>query len=474
MGRAEATATKGVDVKARASRAAQLYFDKNSISSQVPRFTCPGCLAAQRRVEEGLAPERARRARTVADLVAVDDRRRDCLAGKWILAVGDSVLRIFFANLLERLSGRHPAQLALCFPDWRVHRHGQCNPNAANMPCVLDLRTATGARLTFVWSFGDGNWKSLRSGRAATAALALQTILADAAPRTPDLLLTSSGAWHPSHSVTGRQRMAVAFIKAMHTLLRQGTSPAASASSTSAASASAAPATSFVPPRCAFVGVPWESERHAANMSGHNALMRTSALEAGCLFIDGMRPCVALNASGRLSWPKSKAKCPDAPSVLGLAPGGYTYGESPEQTSNRPGSDGTPYCCTEAHCWCASSGQCPAKVVPRCGVHAPNTPNDACFYPNFCEGIHAFGLPLAQQVDALLDGICAAGSGGKSGAGSHVGGDGFRGGARVAWTQHRDRRPSNCSTLRAGLTEHHSAWPSCLAWMDEADRTHQC
>ena len=78
MGRAEATGTKSVDVKARASRAAQLYFDKNSLSSQLPRFTCPGCLAAQRRVEEGLAPENARRARTVADLVAVDDRRRDC------------------------------------------------------------------------------------------------------------------------------------------------------------------------------------------------------------------------------------------------------------------------------------------------------------------------------------------------------------------------------------------------------------
>ena len=57
-----------------------------------------------------------------------------CLRDMWVLAVGDSVLRLAFANLVERLTNTQPPKLAGCMPDWRYLNPGVCKPNGAVVP----------------------------------------------------------------------------------------------------------------------------------------------------------------------------------------------------------------------------------------------------------------------------------------------------------------------------------------------------
>ena len=116
-----------------------------------------------------------------------------CLADAWVLAVGDSSLRLLSMGLLERMAGRvMPLEQApSCLPAWRYLDGGPCT-HSRNMPCVIDVVTPRGGRVTYVWSFGtvNGRW-------SYESAAAVAHALRSAAPRAPDLFLLQAGAWYP-------------------------------------------------------------------------------------------------------------------------------------------------------------------------------------------------------------------------------------------------------------------------------------
>ena len=112
-----------------------------------------------------------------------------------------------------------------------------------------------------------------------------------------------------------------------------------------------------------------------------------------------MIPCMALRAQGKLQDPRSRNVCTNVSKVLGVR----------GQASMGIGSDlpNQPYCCREEHCKCQKK----CMTAPRCRS-APTNPKGACFFPSMCQGYHAFGMPLAQQVDAVLGSlICHNGQG---------------------------------------------------------------
>ena len=280
-----------------------------------------------------------------------------CLRARWVLAIGDSVTRLAFGNLVERLTGMPPLSLpgGHCMPTWRFLDQGVCNANAMHVPCVVDLRTPSGGRLTYVWAFGTGQYtndnqamlgdfSTWRRGRLAAAAV--RELLRDARPREPDLMLASSGAWTAGLSMEQRSRTATAFLDALHELLPTS--------------------------RCVFLGLP------QLNAAQFNAALRPIASSRGCLFVNGSVPCLSLHAQGGLI-PRHTLKLPGAHNKCAMR---YNTTSS--------------VCCNEVHCKGRQDPQ-------QCHAH-PAT--DPCFSASMCDGPHALGLPLAHQMDALLQGAC--------------------------------------------------------------------
>lgn len=152
--------------------------------------------------------------------------REACLQqNRWVLAIGTSVMRIFFMRLVEEhvVIDKAPQ----CLPGWRYQSHGVCNSLKRGSPCMIDVRSNSSAgsmRFTFVWSFGwaqradvagyrmshhnptNKHRQFLDSERAAghvlvgrfgaQSAAVLSQLLYEAAPKAPDLLLVGPDAWN--------------------------------------------------------------------------------------------------------------------------------------------------------------------------------------------------------------------------------------------------------------------------------------
>ena len=145
----------------------------------------------------------------------------------WVLAVGTSVMRIFFMRLVEEHVSIDKAPT--CLPGWRFQSHGVCNSLKLGAPCVIDVRSNSSAgsmRFTFVWAFGWAQRAGLAGYRmfhydafnnnggrrfsdseaaaghvlvgrfGAQSAEVLRQILYEASPKVPDLLLAGPDAWN--------------------------------------------------------------------------------------------------------------------------------------------------------------------------------------------------------------------------------------------------------------------------------------
>ena len=153
--------------------------------------------------------------------------REACLQKNgWVLAIGTSVMRIFFMRLVEEHVVMNQARM--CLPGWRFQSHGVCNSLKRGSPCVIDVRSNSSAgsmRFTFVWAFGwaqrvgdvgyrmsnhdaigNKNHKQFSDSEAAAgrvlvgrfgaqSAAILKQLLHEA-PRAPDLLLVGPDAWN--------------------------------------------------------------------------------------------------------------------------------------------------------------------------------------------------------------------------------------------------------------------------------------
>lgn len=165
--------------------------------------------------------------------------------------------------------------------------------------------------------------------------------------------------------------------------------------------------------RCVFFGQPWAygDAADVRRLTGEpNAKARALAAARGCVFVNATRACEAANASRPFLRPTDKDKC----SLASLSK--LIRNSTPQQTlpglrtlqqqqQSRDASDGSDVataaealrqrCCYDAKC---------SRAVSRAGCRA----SKACFYPNACEGAHAFGWAVATQVDAFLASACPA------------------------------------------------------------------
>lgn len=306
-----------------------------------------------------------------------------CFAGKWVLAVGSSPLRILYSALVERLMGPEVQAPPACMPTWRFLHAGPCMTHGASRfphQCIVDVIDQRAQwRLTFVWSFGLLN---------NATAHALDLLLRTAAGRTPDILIVEAGAWSWGRNVQRRSAQSAEFLDSLLARL-----PAITVGSSLARQ-------QLHRSLCIWVGTPWGRyedgvidaggsvagrPRSTLAVPAYNEAMRPRVVERRCLMLDAYRVCERLAANRSLH----DARCPTLAGQLPTSGNGHRR-----------------RCCASSMC----TGKC-FSAEERWGPFA-------CYFPRPCEAYHAFGEAAQHVLGALASAVCTDNEAKGRGAGS--------------------------------------------------------
>ena len=321
----------------------------------------------------------------------------DCLHRRWLLAVGDSVLRVAFARLVEALVWL-PTVVPGCFPGWRYLHHGSCDSLNFRDPCMIDVHTEHGTRLTFLWSFGHahrhGNAAFLSGRFANKTAHALRGILADAYPRTPDVLLAGAGAWQAFDPPGFRAARVAASLDWLLSSLAGGRAATA----------------------CVYVGLRFERDvPQMARLASDEQSIRHVASSRGCVYVDTAAAC-DLGPSDHTEKAKEAGKAEEAEEAeeaekadeqAALSPSpkakpafvlsSARLGHAPSWQQQQPAANRS---CAEEHC-------SDRRLDPPAGIRCTPYGSSACVF-NGCKRGHVYGSALSRLIGAMLRSTCDA------------------------------------------------------------------
>ena len=294
----------------------------------------------------------------------------------WLLAVGSSPTRLFFAGLFEVLLLRQQpaARVPDCMPAWRWFHKGNLSKSSNAHPRVWEARDKQ-TRLTYLLSYGDAlahasntegrTNQTVRGHLTLNSTLrTLSILLAQAHPTTPDYIFLESGQWHLHHVQEVQIQNGHAWMRAV--LQSNGGQWWRG---------------------CAWLGGleyssdGWKEMRHIRHSSipSVNQEMRHTASASGCSFINASAFCPSTYSPGR------NLTDPDV------------------QAANRAGCDSAEatdssvvaHCCMDERCTLEiAQGNCSSTRESHSG-YGPTRP---CLSRMVCVESHFFGAALLRIV----------------------------------------------------------------------------